>query len=126
MMRYSLRTLLILVSLCCVYAAWVGYLRNRAEYHRRESARIVNELSIQTDMEVKEIDTLVLNIAARSRGRVDSLRFGVQPLGKPVEYFDDNTTMARYRKAVNHQILAATCDKALWQPWRIVNARFSP
>src|SRR5437867_1010646 len=104
-MRYRLRTLLILMSLCCVYAAWVGYLRNKAERHRRESARIINELAVRSDWEAKEVYTLVSNIASKSRGRVDSLRFSntTFPDGKPyVEYLNDDF-MRTYRKAVNHQ-----------------------
>src|SRR5437588_5705166 len=102
-MRYRLRTLLILMSLCCVYAAWVGYLRNKAEHHRRESATMQGKLATRLEMDVIEIDTIVINIASKSRGRIDSLRFGTSVDG----FFDrDDEEMAEWRRAANHRILA--------------------
>ena len=87
-MRFRLRTLLIFITLCCVYAAWVGYLRNgylrnKAAYHRRESARISAELAIGSSIETKDIATIVSNIASHSRTRVDALSFQVDVPNDP-------------------------------------------
>jgi hypothetical protein len=56
--------------------------------------------------------------------RFDSLRSGIGALPgakSKVEYLE-----AEHQKAANHQILARTFDQAIWQPWKIVNARFCP
>ena len=82
-MRFRLHTLLIFITLCCVYAAWVGYLRNKAAYHRRESARISAELAIGSSIETKDIATIVSNIASHSRTRVDALSFQVDVPNDP-------------------------------------------
>jgi hypothetical protein len=122
-MRYRLRTLFVLMGLCCVYAAWVGYVRSRAEHHRRESAAIQGNLASQLEWELREVDTLVTNIASRSRVRIDSLRFGTSGGG----VFDrDDEEMAQWRRAANDQILAQTYDDAVLRPWKVLDARFSP
>lgn len=123
-MRYSLRSLLFGVALSCIYAAWTGYLRQQAAHHRQESSRIIQELAKQQEMKPREVETLVVNIASKSFGRVDNLRFNVQRFPEISSKLDDlerNTA-----KAANHEILARNFEKTMWQPWNIVNARFSP
>src|SRR5688572_16278398 len=44
-MRFRLRTLLIVLTVGCVFLAWVAYLRQTAAYHRREAERIAYEIS---------------------------------------------------------------------------------
>jgi hypothetical protein len=117
-MRFRLRTLLLVTTLCCVYAAWVGYLRNKAAYHRRESARIAAELAVGASMETNDIETLVSNIASHSRSRVDALRFQVDLPNDP--------DLKKHCLAVNHQILARAYEQATLRPWKILDTRFSP
>ena len=117
-MRFRLRTLLIVVTLCCIYAAWVGFLRNKAAYHRSESAKITAELAAGMGMETKDIEAIVSNVASHSRSRVDGLRFQVEVPADP--------GLERHRLAVNHQILAKAYDQSIVRPWKIFDARFSP
>lgn len=42
-MRYSLRTLLILMALASIYAAWMRYASQVSEYHRIEANRLIEE-----------------------------------------------------------------------------------
>ena len=37
-MRYSLRTLLIVMTVACMYLAWVGYCRQMGTFHRQQSS----------------------------------------------------------------------------------------
>ena len=119
-MRYRLRTLLILMTVVCIYSAWVGYLRSAAAFHRREANRIAHELSRNMGMTTKEIETLVTNIASHSRTRVDALSFG------EVDVALGEARLAEHRQAVNHTILANTYDQAILRPWKISSANFSP
>lgn len=52
--RYSLRSLMILVTLCCVllggFAARADYLRRWAEFHEREAERMVSEAAAESGL----------------------------------------------------------------------------
>jgi len=117
-MRYRLRTLLMLTTICCVYAAWVGFVWNKAAYHQREANRIAAELALSAEWETKEMKTLISNIASHSHGRVDGLRFQVEVPFDPY--------LAKHCQAANHQILANTYNQATVRPWKIFEASFSP
>ena len=119
-MRFRLRTLLILVTVVCVYAAWVGYMRNAAALHGQEANRIARELAQSTSMTTKDLEVLITNIAAQSTARVDKLSFG------SVDTFLGEARLAEHRKAVNHTILANTYDQSILRPWKIFGAHFSP
>src|SRR5438045_1952624 len=62
-MRYRLRTLLIVVTVACLYLAWVAYLRQHAQF-QRQAADLVSQIAAAERHTRDETDLGILALAA--------------------------------------------------------------
>jgi hypothetical protein len=105
-MKYSLRSLMIVVTLVCVVLGVVGrieYLKRKAEFHKQERTRFFME-SLQFSPTIPE----------KQRGYLFSIQVVLSDDAEKESW--RLFTLARY-----HQIVSERYQQAVWRPWTIVD-----
>lgn len=111
-MRYRLRTLLIVLAICGVVFARIGYLKRQAGFHRREAmARLTwianrnhtHREMFATPVRQDEVDNPEIWRAIRANPPMDEA-------GSPY-----------YVSAYYHLIMAHRYERAIYRPWQIVS-----
>jgi len=114
-MRYRLRTLLIVITIACVYLAWVGYCRRMARFYREQSS-----------------ESLLQVVEQEGRGRTLEWEEGlVSDLieGWPeqaakmnnAKWVDVEGENPFFASAVVHEITARKYDRAAWYRWVLIS-----
>jgi hypothetical protein len=110
-MRYSLRTLLILITLAALYFGWVAFARQRAKFHRGKAADLVAAIaSSGVGMSQRELQ-MWTELLASDRAQT----YGNPALGGLVS---TSLTRHHWETAIDHEALANAYDRVGWQPWR--------
>jgi len=126
-MRYSLRTLLILVTVLGVLFARVAYLKQSAISHRQKAAALVLRLVANERFTAAETQNFVLFLASGAsrikprvlinhEGRAIILESDVGR--EHLVQFEANTP--DWQAAVAHEIIAQRFERATLRPWNLV------
>jgi hypothetical protein len=127
-MQFRLRTLLIAVTLACMFFAWAAYLRRKAAHHRQQAASLILRISETDHLKHQKIEEAVHWLAAgtakvirgydyKSRNTIVSFR------GQPPFFLSDEEGL---KSAVYHQKMAAAYDGAMLRPWTLLSAKPAP
>jgi hypothetical protein len=117
-MRYSLRTLLMVVTVFSLVIARVSYLKHQRDYHRREVQKLIAQLSALGNSDRREMEGQVRYAAEacpRARG---TFAGGNLPgeFGSPVY----ENTLTAWHIASQHELLANRYSRAIYRPWAFV------
>jgi hypothetical protein len=119
-MRFSLRTLLIMVSVLAVALARVGYLKQQRDFHRQEVQKLLQQLAQAHKMREQDVAAQLPDI-----GRVGPLARGSWVTWNPSE--SRTPGEAEYERIITashvahrHNLLAARFDRAIYRPWDFV------
>lgn len=138
-MRFRLRTLMILMAVAGAVFARVAYLKQWRDFHKREVAKLVESIRI-AEGEHKQIADFVNDLAMAGRriawGRDLTQTKVLISNGKFVRWIKDCTTTVEidsttlekdfaafeiWENAIHHQALANRYDEAMYRPWRQVS-----
>jgi hypothetical protein len=114
-MRYRLRTLLILLTLLAGLFARIGYLKNRAGYHRRQVSSTISRLITHPVNVENGITEEVMNRAIRN-ATLDKASVWKQIRGAQAVGFKGKDEA----KLFFHEIMADRYERAVYRPWRLV------
>jgi len=129
-MRYSLRTLLILVTLVAIILARVGYLKRMAQIHKVAAERFVAHVTEYRQNPRDCVAYLINCDAARGkavkwwgprRGNPPSKSTVHMSKSPPKVMWLDSDSMDAWEKAVTHKVIAARYDRAVYRPWTRVS-----
>jgi hypothetical protein len=136
-MRYSLRTLLIVVTIIGGPLARIAYLKQMARFHRQSVQALVPILCVSERATPDEIHNSI-SFMARDASRIKSRIVGhphVVGIGS-TEVIDiesnagrshiiqDKATLAEWKQAFAHEIIARRFDRAFFRPWQTVDSDF--
>ena len=111
MLRFSLRTLLILVTVFGCGFARIAYLKHKADFHRREAsvriARITNGTNNRYEQIARTVRKDNLNQTISWRLIRDNRR--------------DGSWADCWASAYFHEIMADRYDRAVYRPWKTVS-----
>jgi hypothetical protein len=122
-MRYTIRTLLILMTVAAIVCARMAYLRQKSAMHRRAATEILTRIN---HMSVAQARNALRRLLAEGLPiqtiEVSSFETTVNALenrsgdGQIVEVnrTDD------WKRALHHEALAIRYEKAVYRPWHIV------
>jgi hypothetical protein len=111
MMRYRLRTLLILIAIGGTLFARIGYLKRWVDFHRREAAIRITQIAKNCDRNSTEIaKALHDNVIEQSRDWSD-----VRASSKDGQGQDLNAS------AYYHEAMASRYERAIYRPWQSVS-----
>jgi hypothetical protein len=143
MLRYRLRTLLMLVTLACVMSAWVAYVRRMERFHReaenKHASRIAAAesalwpaLSVPRDKHVEARVTALVVEGPRRNGRLEIHRRGI-PGSRDVTVSNGRGLSIRgrgditdWQMAVHHRIAADKYRRARFEPWVLMSRNSTP
>jgi hypothetical protein len=116
-MRYSLRTLLMVVTVFSLMIARVSYLKHQRDYHRREVQRLIAQLSALPKHDRRHVESVVRFAAAGPMAR-GSFVGGDLPgeYGSP-EY---ENTLTTWHVDSQHELLANRYSRGMYRPWTYV------
>jgi hypothetical protein len=127
-MRYTLRALLILVTIVSAILARVAYLKQMAHFHRERAIAIATSLS--TDSHDSDNIITMARILA-SRGTALTQNTPRETKQSPGIFLDNGlgwTVIAKNKEmadawceAVRHEVIANRFDRASYRPWVIVS-----
>ncbi len=122
-MRFRLRTLMVVVTLCSVPLGWIAWLRQAAAFHRGESERfaaIIQSAETPDSGDPRgRIQLLAANASVTKCVVVrqdDGEIVGFLKNGRTTTYAHPTVTSA-WRPAVYHSIMAARYEQAVYRPW---------
>jgi hypothetical protein len=116
MPRFSLRTLLTVLTLLAGLFARIGYLKNRAGYHRRQVSSTISRLVTQPINLRNGITDEVMNRAI-SNLELDNASMWEQIRGAQAVDFKGRDEA----KLFFHVIMADRFERAAYRPWRLVS-----
>ena len=133
-MRYSLRTLLIVVAILGGPLARLGYLKQMARAHRRTIETLIPTLCVSDRGTPDEIRSQISFMAS------DASRLSSRVIGHPhvvgigsTEVIDlesdagrrhviqNEVTLAEWKQAIANEIVARRFDQAFFRPWQHVH-----
>jgi hypothetical protein len=133
-MRFGLRMLLIVVTLIGGPFARIGYLHQRARFHRQLVEKLVPALCASDRATPDEVRMYVSFMAT------DATRLKSRTLGRPYiigigstevievasdagrgHIIQDEATLREWREAFAHEIIARRFDRATLRPWQTVD-----
>jgi hypothetical protein len=132
MLRFRLRTLLILMAVAEVVFARIAYLKQWRDFHKREVAKLVESIRIAEGEDRQIADSVINDFAMAGRpigwgNDLTQTKVGITN-GPLVRWIKDSTTLEKdfatfeiWRKAIHHQALANRYDEAMYRPWRQVS-----
>jgi hypothetical protein len=128
MLRYKLRTLLILTTLACLYFAWVSYVRQSARFHRRQAAESVSRISSVEPYSRDDIESGVIQLAAgMAPTKTTHFKIGNGPNritvvenGPRVSRIVNEEIVNEWHQAIYHARRARAYDRAAVQPWALL------
>ena len=126
-MRYRLRTLLIVVTLACLYFSWLSFAVQRARFHRRQAADLVSRIAAAEQYTPTDIDSSILALAAGTASFATKYKY--IPGGDKLTYIDSTNagrvvsdeTADKWLLAIHHTRRARVFDRAALQPWILFN-----
>ncbi|MCE9525572.1 MAG: hypothetical protein K8R36_05910 [Planctomycetales bacterium] len=128
-MKYSLRSLMIVVTLICIVLGRLAYLNALSTAHAREAQRLAaqlqaSDLFFQHEDNVS-VDRISREINAMSDGdgpvyvtRLYGVSFLVKRGGYGCECYDPET-VDLCLTAIHHQRSAVAYKQSLWLPWKL-------
>src|SRR5687768_5157978 len=112
-MRYRLRTLLIVMTVACMYLAWVAYCRRMSGFHREQSSLLISIVAKREGFDRESIELTMSELFDRwPQQAVEAAR--AAPKG-------DGHWEAVYSSAVAHESIARKFDCAVWRPWALIS-----
>jgi hypothetical protein len=131
--RFSLRTLMIVISMACTAFSWPAYLRRVAGHHRDELTRLVSKISETDALQRQDVDEAIQWLAA---GTAKAMLVYDPKLGKTFVCYRGPTgglgrpffrpDSADWHRAVYHKKMAETYDASLLRPWRLLSTPDHP
>jgi len=118
MMRYRLRTLLIVVSLLAAVLARVAYLKRQHDFHRQEVQRLVTQLATFHHYDWYEMERRVSDMAAE--GPMAPRSYIGAELPREYGSSDFKDMLTNWHLARQHQILANRYSRAIYHPCALV------
>jgi hypothetical protein len=109
MLRYRLRTLMIVLALCGAIFARIGYIKRMAEFHRREATAGFSRLAREFGESPEQIVPMQVQAVRDCEGDPSTW----QLIRESPSYY--------YVSACYHQILADRYERAIYRPWQIVS-----
>ena|SRR6185369_14008505 len=127
-MRYRLRTLLIVVTLACLYFSWLSFAVQRARFHRRQAADLVSRIAAAEQYTPNEIDSSVMAFAAGTASFATKYNY-IRGGANKITYIDstnagrvvNDETADKWLLAIHHTRKARIFDRAALQPWILFN-----
>ena len=112
-MRYRLRTLLIVLTVACIYSAWAGYCRRMGMFHRQQSSQIILQYSIRSGWTRERLENHVSDLFARFPEKAAQM-------GNP-EFVRGGGWNPVYASAAAHEGMARKYDRAILYPWVLIS-----
>jgi len=128
-MRFRLRTLLILVAAVSVPFAWLAWLKQNANFHRRECAKLVGSVATTTGRSAEAIQ-MEMAVLAQCPPVVTRWVRAVDADGTQWTIFRNGghtwlgkgkVNVHEFATAVYHSILAQRYTSAQFRPWILVS-----
>src|SRR5262245_48907678 len=128
MLRYNLRTLLILTAFAAILFARIGYLQRMAHWHRQRVAEVLPLIAESAGVNSSDAAKSVWHLTQKSDG-VKAIVFE-QPFQEIVVLesttgnglvIQNRAALAHWDTAIHHSVLAARYDRATYRPWVWVN-----
>jgi hypothetical protein len=139
-MRFRLRTLMILVTLACVFFGWVAFVRQMESFHRKEERKIVLRIVAAEMSYLPQIKTardefvegrIESLIGDHRPRRTDKFLVSRQEIAGGEEFTITNgqgvSTIGRgeiddWRSAVHHRVMANKYQQAVFRPWVLMSS----
>ena len=118
-MRYRLRTLLIAITVACMYLAWVGYCRRMARFYRKQSSELLLQVVAQASQAGQAGRTLEWEKKWVS-GLIEGWPEQAAKMNNP-KWVDEEGENPEFASAVVHEITARKYDRAAWNPWVLIS-----
>jgi len=119
-MRYRLRTLLIVVTLLCVVTARVTLLKRRADFHQRETARLISRIATTEREREQKIENAIHRLAQIGPAARE-LVISENGASATVSRIEWDNNLNDWQMATSHQIIANRYERAIYRPWVFVS-----
>jgi|tagenome__1003787_1003787.scaffolds.fasta_scaffold20471009_1 hypothetical protein len=116
MLHFRLRTLLIAMTVACMYLAWVGYCRRMASFYREQSSELLLQVVKQEGNEGRTLDweqRLMSDL-------IEGLPEQAAKMNNP-KWVDEDAQNPVFASAVVHEITARKYDRAAWNPLVLIS-----
>jgi hypothetical protein len=112
-MRFRLRTLMILITAACMYLAWAGYCHRMAVFYRERSSRLMSQVAEQNGWTKERVESAMSDLFERwpdYAAKMSDQRF-----------VDEGQWDILYAKAAAEETAARKYDRAAWRPWTLIS-----
>src|SRR5262245_49220723 len=125
MLRYHLRTLLIVVTACCLVLSCVTHSRRMADHHRQKAAHLISKSAqlqrtrpadVENGLQLREDNAGKTRYAAKLFGQTVvtlQVKTGWQSVFQ--------TDPADWERAIYHRKQSKTYERAVWRPWLLIS-----
>jgi hypothetical protein len=108
-MRFRLRTLMILLTMACVYLAWAAYCRRMAASYREHSSQLIPQIAKRNGYQNKDVENSMSDLFSNRQYQADQMN--------DPEFVREWGFDTDYATAVVNEIKARKYDRAAWYPW---------
>src|SRR3989442_5585305 len=112
-MRFRLRTLLILVTVACMYLAWAGYCRRMAVFHREQSSQLISQFAKREGWTRERVENRISDL-------FKLLPTEAAQIGNP-EFVSEERWEPLYASAAAQEGKARKYERAVWRPWELIS-----